>query len=298
MSKRYNLPNGALSFSSMSMFTACQQRFANRYVHRLQTEFIGTDSMDRGWAFHKMVENIENPEPVVASVFSRLKNSYEFERVNSAFNEFRSKVKDGLVPLLKGSELKLYSEQHQFVGFVDRYDIDEETGQWQLGEMKTSSRFDFNSWLLAPFSFQTALYLKLAMDEWAPSQTLSREDFAGYAYEKVIFSGKKPLKATKTKPEETPAQFRERIKGDTKVYHQRIEANVEIQAQAMQAFESAKEGVDLIMRNPSHATKNPSNCFQWGRPCEYMRQCWGLDMEDAISKHPEGTVDFSEEIQE
>ena len=296
--KRYKLPNGALSFSAMSTFNSCQQRFANRYVHKIQTEFTFSDAMDRGWAFHKMVEHIDNPESVIASVYSRLKNTYEFERVNAAFIDFRDKVSQGVIPLLKGAELRLHSEKHQFIGFVDRYDIDEATGQWKLGEMKTSSRFDFNSWILAPFSFQTALYKVLAMEEWAPSQTLSREDFAGYEYEKVIFSGKRPGKATKTKPEETPAQFRERIKGDAKIYHQRIDVSNETQAQAMHAFETAKEGVDIIMRSPSAAVKNPANCFQWGRPCEYMRQCWDLDMEDAISKHPEGTVDFSEEISE
>ncbi len=280
----------------MSLFMSCQQRFANRYVHKIPTEWQQTDSMDRGWAFHKLVEHIENPEPVVASVYGRLKDSFEFERVNSAFQEFKGKVNEGLVPFLKGAELKLYSERLQFVGYVDRWDINDESGVWHLGEMKTSSRFDFNSWMLAPFSFQTALYQHVAMNEWAPSQTLARDDFGGYEYEKVTFSLKKPAKETKNKPAETPAQFRERIKGDAKVYHQRIQISRDTEEQALQAFETVKQGVHDVMKSPSRAVKNPANCFQWGRPCEYMRQCWGLDMEDAIAKHPEASIDFAEAI--
>lgn len=277
--KRYNLPgSGLLSHSGMNTFLGCQKKYAFKYIDRVppETGGEGPGALERGKAFHTLVET-----QGTADISPDLQcDPYELVRVQSAYDAYEAHLQMGALPRVQFKEAKLVSEEHQFIGFVDGIS-EREDGAWMLTEMKTSQRFDPVSWATLRVNFQISLYTVFAT-EFAHREMLDYDQLKGVSYQKIIFSAKKPLQPTKKKRPnpESPAEFKARIEGDTKIHHQMVIPTDHAKLSALATFDLVKQGIHALRGDSRLATRNTQNCFAYGRVCEYFGACHGVSFED------------------
>lgn len=285
--QRFKLPgSGLLSYSGMSMFLGCPRKYAYRYIDRVERAETDTSAMDRGSAFHLLVET--NGEASQEQVSEDLKeNPYEVAKVVTAYRAYHKYEADGLLPKMNHSEVKIVSDEHQFIGYVDMIGVQKDD-RWMLGELKTTSRFDPVKWATLSINTQIALYCEMS-SEFAHDEFLEMNDFQGVSYRTVELSSKRPLKATKKRTQgETPDEYGQRIANDTKIFHQMVSPSEEARLSALQCFSTVKEAVHNLRGRSGHAVKNPGNCYAYNRPCEYFEHCWKIkphsdeDIEDKV----------------
>jgi hypothetical protein len=288
---KYKLPgSGLMSYSAMSLFLGCPRKYGYKYFDRVDTEERDTSAMDRGRAFHLLVE-LSGTQKAVTQAFIEVGESYhELARVRVAYERYRDMEQSGALPKMTAREVKIVSEEHQFIGYVDMIGVDD-NGKWRLGELKTTQRFDPVKWATLRINQQIALYTSFA-DEFAHKEFLSMGDLEGVSYRTVQLSGKKPLEASKvqTTPtgrpkkgaraeKESPDDFERRIAGDTQVYHQMVHPTREACLSAAQGFRFVKEAVHSARGRSDALPKSAGNCFAYNRACEYFAHCWGMQPE-------------------
>ena len=278
--KQYWLPVKLMSYSAMSLFQGCPRRYAFRYIDKIPADWQGTGAMDRGTAFHALVEH----DGAMPEGLPEL-NPFDTAKVKSGFRKYKEYQAAGHLPEMEVGELKLVDEERQFIGYVDRHAI-LKNGAWRLGEMKTSERFDPMQWQLYPVNPQIALYAEMAQ-KWANANLLSNDDFLGFSVQKVIFSAKRPGKARKSKAAESPEAFAERIREDTRIFVQNVTPSEVVRAEALLTFEHVKESVDHLGSSSSRYPKNIGNCMNFGRICEFAAHCHGA----AFSEGQESLLD-------
>lgn len=318
--RRYKLPgDGLLNQSGMMAFLACNRKYAYTYIDRLPRVFDTITALDRGSAFHLLAETRGEARADAQRKLSH--DPFETARVFLAYDAYKAQEDAGMMPPLTLAEQRVVSEEHQFYGTIDGIGVDDATGKWWLGEIKTTERFDPIRWQTLEINFQIALYTEMAKLEFAHEQFLSAADFTGVSYRTVEFSSRKPLKgskqanprASRTRPprpgeakdayktrlktDETAEEFRERIKNDAKVFHKMVSTSDEARLSALQSFGAVKEAIDRLGTKSSNYVKNPGNCFSFGRPCEFFAACWGISVEE---QKPELDVenDLDEVIEE
>lgn len=273
--KRYNLPGkGLLSYSGMSTFLGCPRKYAYRYIDHVEEESGDRSAMYRGTAFHKLVEfgGAVTDGDTLTQVDG---NEYEAAKVKAAFSVYHAMETDGLLPKMNHREVRLLSDEHQYIGYVDMMGVDDD-GKWRLGELKTTARFDALKWGTLSINTQIALYTAFA-GEFAHEQFLDMNDLEGVSYRTVLLSAKRPLKPTnKRLGMETPDAYAARIAGDAKVFHAMVSPSEEARVSALQSFNAVKEAVHDLGGNSGKAIKNPGNCHSYGRACEYFEHCWKI----------------------
>lgn len=272
---RYNLPNGFMSFSAMTTFQMCPRKYAYQYIDKVEPEGTDTGALDRGSAFHKLVETSGRVDEVTLDETVG-GNPYDLAKVKSAFSLYHGMEQEGLLPRMTHREVRLRSEQHQFIGYVDMIGV-EPDGRWRLGELKTAGRFDPVKWGTLPVNAQISLYTAFA-GEFAHSEFLSMDDMQGVSYRTVVLSAKRPKGPTKKEPhaKESADDFARRIEGDAKVYHQIVAPLPEAIAAAKQGFEYTKAAVHDLKGNSGRAPKHTGNCFAYNRPCQFFQHCHGI----------------------
>lgn len=277
--KQYNLPGpNLLSYSGMTTYLACPRKYAHRYIDKIEMEDVDTSAMDRGRAFHLLAQHWGKVSD--ALLLHELDNDqFELAKVQDAFNAYVNMTQSGALPVLNLQEVKIVSEEHQFIGYVDGIKIDDATGQWMLGEIKTAARLDPVKWATLSVNQQISLYTSFA-GEFAHGQFLDLDDLIGTSYRTVTLSQKRPSKGTKKDPRPEGADaFAKRIAGDSAVYHQMVKPTAEACHSARQSFEHVKAAVHDLNGDAKRAVKNSGNCYAYNRPCEYFAHCWGLEPE-------------------
>jgi len=290
--KKYNLPTykdhgGLLSNSAMNMYFTCPRKYGYKYFDKVPTEEVAAAAMDRGSAFHQLVEDDgKTVEDVLLDIVGR--DLFELAKVKVAYTKYRTFQDRGLLPKLEKNEEKLISEEHQFIGYCDNIGV-QDNGKWMLGEIKTTTRLDPLKWNLLEMNTQISLY-SIFLKEFAHKNFLDWDDYLGVSYRTITMSQKKPLLQNKrNKSDETAHEFRERIKNDSDVFHKIVRPTDDAKHSALQAFETAKAGISEMRGRSDAGCKNTNNCFAWGRACEYFTHCHGLDPHnDSVS----GTIDY------
>lgn len=285
----FKLPgSGLLSYSGMALFLGCPRKYGYRYFDKVEQEVTDTSALDRGRVFHLLVEKNGDvsPHKLATEVGGDM---YELAKVTAAYSAYRKMA--AALPSLDLKEVKIVSEEHQFIGFVDGIGI-EASGQWRLGEMKTTTRFDPLKWATLAINPQIALYTAFA-GEFAHGEFLALSDLQGVSYRTVTYSGKDPLEPSKNPltpktgkvrknarlEKETVNDYARRIAGDSQVYHQMVSPTEEARLSALQSFGAVKEAIHDARGRSGDLVKNAGNCHAYGRPCEYFEHCWGLNPE-------------------
>lgn len=261
----------------MMEFFACPRRYAFRKIEKIEPEDTPAPALDRGTAFHHLVET-GGRERDAALVDL---DPFEAARVTTAYAEYKALEDSGALPSMTHREVKIVNEEAQFLGYVDMIAVDDVTGKWRLGELKTTMKFDPMKWATLRINTQICLYTAMSI-EFAHAQFLDMADMEPVSYRTVLFSGKKPLLPTKSarrKTAETPEEFEARIKADPKVYHQLVAPDQLAIRSALHTFEKAKEGIDTYFNNPADAPKNPGSCHLYNRACDFFEHCWGMKPE-------------------
>lgn len=269
---KFNLPgSGLLSFSGMSTFLSCPRKYAYRYIDKVEAEDTDTSAMDRGKAFHKLVEKAGN----VGADELELE-PYDHARVTTAYKVYENLQINSALPVLNHHEVRIIDEQHQFIGYIDGVGI-QESGKWYLGEVKTTASFDPIKWATLATDYQIALYSNFCGD-FAHEQFLAKEDLRGVSYRTIVMTKKRPLSVTKKRlTEESPEDYASRIAGDAKVYHQMVVPLEAAKNDALQSFAVVKDAIHGLRGDSKKAHKNPGNCRAYNRPCEFFEHCWQVN---------------------
>jgi PD-(D/E)XK nuclease superfamily protein len=278
-SKRYNLPDGRLSFSGMTTFLACPRKYALQYMDKIERDQGDQTAMERGSLFHSFAEHdgAVSDEEVVET----LEDPFQVARVKAAYKQYSDAERRGIFPKMKHKEVKLYSEEHQYLGYVDMIGVKND-GQWYLGELKTTGYLDPQKWSTMSINMQTALYSAMSVD-FAHENFLLKTDFQGISFRSVVFAAKKPLKQNKrNKEDESPSDYATRIEGLAQVHHQIIKPADYQEHEVVQTFTYVKERIDSLCGNSSRAPRNTQSCFMYNRPCDFFKHCHGIspDLED------------------
>jgi hypothetical protein len=286
MKQRFWLPvrTGLLSYSAMSKFQECPRRYAFSYIDKpdLPDEPEGRGLL-RGRAFHTAVENNDH---------TNLGKDHGLDHVNyvlvrAAAKRYLIMQKAGNLPNAKYQEQKIINEEEQFFGKVDNMDVDEDSGLWTLGEMKTG-KFDPTAYALAETRPQTALY-KAMSKQFCSDNFLSHKDFAGLNYIHVDFPNVKPHafkpapKSGKNKGIERPAEsvedFELRAFDQTRILHQVLKVRDETVKSAVNDFRYTLAAIDHLGPN---SNRYPKHCNACKHPffglCEYAEICHGMKL--------------------
>lgn len=297
---KFNIPvkSKLLSHSAMNKFLGCPKKYAYHYIDHVEVEQVDTTAMDRGRAFHMLLEHDGDvPDGELLDELDR--DLYELAKTKAAYRKLKSYQDRKLVPVLETREMKIISEEHQFIGYCDSIGVNDDTGKWMLGEMKTTSAFDPQKWNLLAMNTQISLY-KNFCEEFAHENFLDQEDFSGVSYVTVTYSRKKPGKKSTAKKltkasrraDETASEYQTRIKDDSEVYHKIVDPTPEAVNSAVQTFNAVKQAIHDLKGNSGNAIKNTENCFAWHRPCQYFSHCHGIDpFQDEETIKNEATIE-------
>jgi hypothetical protein len=266
----------------MTKFLECPRRFAYHYIDKIETTFEEGIGMLKGRAFHdaidsgnfdKLDENLGNHEP-------------EKRLVKAAVRMFREKKERGDFPVVTHTEQKIINEEECFLGYMDEVSIDDKSGLWMVGEMKTSAKFDPVAYAIAETKHQTALYKGMAKP-FCSSKFLSVNDFAGLNYKAVIFPFIKPLKGRgKNAVAETLDAFEQRAYEKTMILHKIVPVRDNIVNDAMHTFRHTVAAIDHLGKNSDRYPKHCGSCnhIYFGL-CEFIEVCMGIkvSLQDDIS---------------
>jgi hypothetical protein len=257
----------------MNLFQECPRHYAWRYIDKpdLPDEPEGTGLL-RGRAFHVAVEHNDHnhlgEDHALGSTDQAL--------VRAAAKRYLMMKRAGDFPVETHQEQKIISEEEQFYGRVDSMTVDEDSGLWMVGEMKTSGRFDPTAYAIAETRPQTALY-KAMSKQFCSDNFLSHKDFAGLSYKQVVFPFIKPLKGRgKNAVPETLEDFELRAFGKTLVLHKILKVSEQVEKSAVHAFRHTLAAIDHLGPNSNNYPKHCGACINpWGL-CEDFELCHGL----------------------
>jgi hypothetical protein len=265
----------------MSKFLECPRKFAYYYIDKIETEFEEGQGLLRGRAFHDVIDSGN-----FAKINEHIKDEPNRALVRAAARRFIEKKAVGDFPPVTHTEQKIVNEEECFLGYADEMSIDENTGAWMVGEMKTSSKFDPVQYAIAETKHQTALYKGMAKP-FCSSKFLSVNDFAGLNYKAVVFPFIKPLKGRgKAAVAETMEDFEKRAYEKTMILHKIIPVKDNIVDDAMFTFRHVVASIDHIGKNSNRYPKNCGSCnHNFFGLCEYFEICTGLNitLQDEIS---------------
>lgn len=273
---------GLLSYSSMSKFLECPRKFAFQYIDKLEVESEEGVGLLRGRLFHNIIDTRD---------FSKSDAEPSLEQhnralVRAAAKMFLEKKDRGDFPVVTSTEQKIINEKEQFIGYVDEMSVDEVSGNWMVGELKTGSKFDPVKYAIAETKHQTALYKGMA-DEFCAERFLSPQDFAGLNYKEIIFPNIKPLKGRgKNAVQETMEDFEKRAYEKTLVLHKIVKVADSTVNSALMTFRHVLDGIDNLGKNSDNYPKNCNSCLHpYFGICPYFKACWGVDisLQDNIS---------------
>lgn len=159
---------------------------------------------------------------------------------------------------------------HTLAGKIDAI-VRDDKGRIMLVEHKTSSED------LSPGSdYWSRLRLDAQLSIYYQGARALGFDVQGCIYDVLRKPGERPLKINSKRDEdETPTEYRDRLlsKASAEAF---ARGEVVRLADEESAFNTeVSQWIELMERTPSPAPRNPSSCFDWGRPCDFFGICSG-----------------------
>ena len=276
MAKRFWLPmrSGLLSFSAMSKFQECPRKWALQYIDNVQIEQEEGDGLLRGRAFHEAIET-NDPEQAAAN----LKDQADGALVRAASRKYLEAKQRGDFPKVTHVEQKIINEERQFIGYVDEMSIDDDNGNWMIGEMKTTKKFNPVEYAIMDIKPQTALY-KAMSTPFCSSMGLSVKDFAGLSCKKIVFPGIRPLKGRgKNAVPEAIEDFEKRAYDGVAIYHKIVKVTERVENDALLAFQHTLESIDHLGADSSRYPKHSNSCLHpYFGICPFFQTCHGINL--------------------
>jgi hypothetical protein len=183
-------------------------------------------------------------------------------------------------------EQMILNEEHQFVGYADDFLIDEQKGNWCLGENKTVAQTSIFGLHKVMNSFQTALYLEMC-GPFLSKFYMSKKDVRCVEVREILVPSIKPLKGRgKNAIPEDDTQFFDRCFEKIQINAMQGLPTEETRKRALITFQKVKEAIDFNRDNEERYHCNHDMCFGfWGRkPCPFVLHC-----------HPHLEVKFTED---
>lgn len=271
---------GLLSYSSMSKFLECPRKFAFQYIDKAEVEGEDGIGLIRGRVFHSIIDtnNFDALQEIPDDVNRAL--------VSAVAKLYLKKKERGDFPVVTHTEQKIINEKEQFIGYADEMSVDEKTGNWMVGELKTGSIFNPVKYAIAETKHQTALYKGMA-EQFCSERFLSTNDFAGLNYKEVIFPNIKPLKGRgKNAVPESIDAFEARVYDKAQIYHKIVKVSDSTVSDALYTFRNVLDAIDHLGSNPDKYMKNCNSCLHphFGA-CQYLELCHGIkiNLTDEVS---------------
>jgi hypothetical protein len=158
--------------------------------------------------------------------------------------------------------------------------VDEESGNWMLGEMKTGGKFDPVAYAIAETKPQTALYKAMSVP-FCSERFLSHKDFAGLSFKQIVFPFIKPLKGRgKNAVPETMEDFELRAFDKTMILHKIIKVQDQTVANAVYTFRHVLASIDHLGPRSENYPRNCQACnHPWFGLCAYFEICHGIKLD-------------------
>lgn len=264
---------GGLSPSSLSMFLSCQRKYFYKKVIKVSPDddaILDTKPFMVGKAFHKVLEDFKHElDGVRLKDVAAVAAEFELEEDETIMvAAMLSRYKDVHAAAgLKAVACEVEIITGRFHGFVDVV-LQSLDGSWYIADMKTSASWNPSILPTLPGNPQLNLYAAHAA-EVAKLAGLDLKGFKGCRY-RVTTKSRLIRKAT-----ESVASYYERVRAAVAsldivipVADLQTEKTLDFHLVAFKHIQKKKTAAAY--------PKNPGNCMNYNKPCEYWSQCYGF----------------------
>lgn len=277
-----------MSYSSSKVLKNCEQEFAHYKIYNTppDSDYEESDALGFGKAFHQTLEvSLHNNFVKEVCMEAMVEHKVHEADLGLLLAMGKRYVKLHKLSKLKAVKCELKLETPEYIGFIDVILV-ADNGEWWLGDLKTTSRFDQNLLARLPKDDQMNVYSHFA--EWiAPQFGLDVEKFRGCRYRAVT----KPKIVQKGK--ETPEEYAERVAEKVEVYD--IEIPIEMmnpKAAWNSILESHARSLEL--QQGEAPKRNYNGCISYFKPCRYFSQCHGSLFSESAGKVKVHTIESFE----
>lgn len=269
-----------LSYSSMKVLYNCEQQYFHEKVAKtpVDSDYEDSDAFGVGKAFHKVMEDT-------------LHNKYDKDLLLKAMEDEKVDAED--YPMLAGM-LKKYVRVHKlsglkvikcelqvtiskrFNGFIDMIMVNESSGEWWLGDLKTTKMLDKTLIPRLPKDPQLNLYSYFYKDI-ASAYDLDPDLFQGCRYRAVT----KPT--IKMKSKETVDQYIDRLEEHCEAYDIEVPFSMMDIKGVWSMHGEAHDRASQLFAGEA-PKRNYNGCISYFKPCKFFSQCHGFEFSKGNDK--------------
>ena len=278
-------PDTRLSYSSSQLLGNCEQRYTYYKVKEIDKDKDAAardqSHFNIGTSFHHILEMSMHKKP------EAIGSDLEY-----CVQEIGLKEEDvGLVHaqvlqylrLREGSSLKVIGAEYvikdpKVIGFIDAIEVDENTGEWYISDLKTAASFYDSKIAELPSNQQLCLYASF-YKEVAEEYNLDPEKFMGARY--LVCTKSKAKQQAKESYNQYVMRLvdKKHVKAIFITIPKELMRIEETRAEILALYERSLE-----LRAGAKPTRNYSYCNAFFKSCEYFSQCHGQTNEDMLSE--------------
>jgi hypothetical protein len=258
-----------LSYSSHKLLDSCETLYWHEKVNKTppDADYEDGDALGIGKAFHGVLERTLHKKYVKELLVEEMeKHEVEIHEFPVLAGMLKKYVKLHKLSGLTVVHCELKIDHPQYVGYIDMIMV-APNGNWWIGDLKTTGRFDESLLPRLPRDMQLNLYTYF-IEFIATQFKLDVSKFKGCRYRAVT----KPKLVQKGK--EDVEDYINRIEDNCVVYDIEVPYDVMNPEHSWQLLLEGQERAVQLM-NGEAPKRNYQSCIQYYRPCKHFSKCHG-----------------------
>lgn len=264
-----------LSYSGAEKLMACEQKYVHHYIAKTP---IDCDSSEdtfaftfgkafhscHEWSMHELGYFEDKCDEYMAEAFKKEGHTPTEDDLRYLCCAVYSSLRQWQASKLRVVKCEIKIENEYLVGYIDFVAADPDSGDWWIGDLKTTSTASISTvWRLSRDP-QLTLY-KSFVPYVAEVCQLNPAQFKGCLYRETEKT------KIKTRKAEKPMEFAKRSIANSRT----IIVPVEMMSDEAVTVHSLLYTRALALEQGATPVRNYKNCLSWNRTCEFWSQCYG-----------------------